>query len=593
MLANRSNTRDGDMNAAGRSVAGHRRLVCAAAGAAVCALTLLLSVDAAAQVVTGAVTDETGAPVRGALIRLVDVAGEARGGVLTNEVGRYRLRAPGPGTYHLTAQRIGLASVTTGSFVLAAQGAHEESFELRSAPIALDGIVAWGTQRCDLRAGEGTALLALWEEARKAFEVVAHTRDESLFRLQVRRYERELDPDTDMVLTEQGRTRVGYWSGSPFVAVDSKWLMEEGFVQPERDGSVVFYLPDVDVLLSDVFHEAHCFRLVPGPDEGAVGIGIEPDRGREGVRGTLWLDRVSHEVRRLDYSLSRRSTRVRGIPPAVGSLEFEGLPSGAWIVRRWSVRMPVMAERITQWSGGARSQLVVHRIREEGGEVREIASVTGDVIARSGTATLVGRVQDEEAGAPLAGALVRLSGTDHRATTDDHGRFELPDLPTGSYTVTFEHPTLTRYQVTPEPTTVALSAGRTESLDLVLPGDFRLTRLRQRCAAAGPDTALAPDTGIIAGEVRNARTGEPLRGVTVRVLWERYALEVGVREHRHGVEARTDRGGGFLVCGVATDRPARIEVDGAARAADGREHIVRFDELPAPYTFVSIRSYQR
>jgi hypothetical protein len=582
------------MNTAGRSVAGQCRFVRAASGAALCALAFLIPMDAATQVVTGAVTDESGAPVRGALIRLVDDAGEARAGVLTNEVGRYRLRAPGPGTYRLTAQRIGLTSVSTGSFALAAHGAHEESFELRSAPIALDGIVAWGTQRCDLRAGEGTALLALWEEARKAFEVVAHTRDESLFRLQVRRYERELDPDTDVVLTEQGRTRVGYWSGSPFVAVDSEWLVEEGFVQPERDGSVVFYLPDVDVLLSDVFHEAHCFRLVRGPDDGTVGIGIEPDSRREGVRGTLWLDRTSHEVRRLDYSLSHRSTRARGMPPAVGSMEFEGLPSGAWIVRRWNVRMPLMAERVTHWSGGARSQLVVHRIREEGGEVREIASVNGEAISRAETATLAGRIHDEEAGAPLAGAMVRLAGTDHSATTDEQGRFALPDLPTGAYTVTFDHPTLARYQVTPEPTTVALSAGRTEAIDLVLRRDFRLAQLRQRCASADPDAAArAPDAGIIVGVVRNARTGEPLRGATVRVLWTRYAFDAGVWEHRDGVEVRTDSGGAFLVCGVATDRPARIEVDGAARAADGREHIVRLDELPAPYTFVSIRSYPR
>lgn len=337
-------------------------------------LAVLVPAAAAAQVVTGRITDENGAPVTGALVRLVDEQGVARMSVLSNEQGRYVARAPGPGSYHLSAQRIGLASVTTEAFTLAPNGSHERSIELASAPIALDGIVAWGTQRCDLRAGEGTALLALWEEARKAFEVVAHTRDENLYRWRVLRYERDLDPDTDVVLTEQSRTRVGYWSGSPFVAVDPDWLLSEGFVQPERDGSVVFYLPDVDVLLSDVFHEAHCFRLVRGPDPARVGIAIEPDRRREGLHGTLWLDRASHEVRQLEYSLTHRTTRTRGMPPTVGSIDFEGLPSGAWIVRRYNVRMPLMAERTTQWRGGTRTELVVHRIRWEGGEVSEIAN---------------------------------------------------------------------------------------------------------------------------------------------------------------------------------------------------------------------------
>lgn len=344
-----------------------------AAAMAVVALVLMAPAVGSAQTVTGRVTDDDGAPVRGALVRLLDDEGSARAGVLSNEEGWYVLRAPAAGPYRLSAQRIGLASAVTEVLELEAGGSYQRSFELRAAPIALEGIVATGRQRCDLRVGEGTVLLRLWDEARKAFEVVAHTRDASLVRLRMRRYERELDPESGVVLDGRERARVGYWSGSPFVALDPETLLKEGFVQPEADGSVAFYLPDVDVLLSDVFHDAHCFRLVP-EDGGVVGIAIEPDRGREGIHGTLWLDRTTQELRRLDYSLTHRTLRARGTPPATGTIEFEGLESGAWIVRRWTIRMPLMAERVVSGQGRSQSRMEVHRIREEGGEVFEVAA---------------------------------------------------------------------------------------------------------------------------------------------------------------------------------------------------------------------------
>lgn len=353
----------------------HRRVGLAAAAGV---LTLFGAGAAAAQVVTGRVTEENGLAVPGALIRLLDDAGQARAGVLSDSDGRYRLRAPAPGTYQLRAQRIGLSSVTAAAFTVDAGGAHVQDFELRSNPIELEGIVAWGRQRCDLREGEGTALLALWEEARTAFEVVAHTRDAAPYRLEMHRFTRELDPESGSVLSESARTRTGYWSGSPFVALDPDDLMAGGFVRPERDGSIVFYLPDVDVLLSDAFHDAHCFRLLQGPDPGTVGIGIEPDRRREGLNGTLWIDRATHEVRRLEYSLASGTTRARGMPPATGAIVFDGLPSGAWIVRSWNVRMPIMALRTSDWRGQVRSQLVVDRVREEGGEVTEVGGIDRD-----------------------------------------------------------------------------------------------------------------------------------------------------------------------------------------------------------------------
>ncbi|HEY0304341.1 MAG TPA: carboxypeptidase-like regulatory domain-containing protein, partial [Longimicrobiales bacterium] len=56
--------------------------------------------DAAAQVVRGTVRDaETGAPLQGVFVMLVDSAGQMRGGVLTNAQGTYATRAPLAGTF--------------------------------------------------------------------------------------------------------------------------------------------------------------------------------------------------------------------------------------------------------------------------------------------------------------------------------------------------------------------------------------------------------------------------------------------------------------------------------------------------------------
>jgi hypothetical protein len=570
----------------GIALAGMRAIA-----AALLALAAVVPAAAVAQVVTGTVRDETGAPVHGALVRLVDDRGGHAGGVLTNTLGHFRIQAPAPGTWRLNAQRIGMATVATAAFELADGATETRNVELRSSPIELEGVVAWGRQQCDMRPGEGTALWALWDEARKAFEVVAHTRDAELYRFRTRRYERELEPGSAVVLSDRSRSRVGYSSGSPFVALPAEDLLRDGFVQPERDGSVMFYLPDVDVLLSDGFQEAHCFRLVRGPDDATVGIGITPAGRRDGLRGTLWLDRATHEVRRLDFALSERSLRSRGMPAADGALDFEALPSGAWLVRRWSVRMPLMVDRVVRWGGGTRSEWVVHRIREEGGEVTEVGgSMAGEAFRRSETAALTGRVYDEDVGSPLPGAVVRIEGTEHSVRSDDDGRFSIPDLPAGRYAVTFRHPTLDRYGLAAEPVTLDLVPGDAAPLDLVVERGFREARLRERCAAVDPEAAGHGEAGVIVGEARDARSGEPLRNALVQVYWDTFARDVAFWRYRDGLVLRTGGDGSFLACGVPVDRAVRIEVEGAARSAGGRETVVRLQELGLPYTFVTIRT---
>lgn len=85
------------------------------------AMGLLPTGAATAQSVTGAAVDpETEAPLDGVHVRLVDEAGDTVAGTFTGDDGRFRLAAPGPGTWRLTAERLGRATITSPPFDLAA-----------------------------------------------------------------------------------------------------------------------------------------------------------------------------------------------------------------------------------------------------------------------------------------------------------------------------------------------------------------------------------------------------------------------------------------------------------------------------------------
>lgn len=72
------------------------------------------TLPAAAQTITGAVVDpETEAPLSGVHVRLLDDAGDAVGATFTEDDGRFRLAAPGPGTWRLAAELLGRATITS------------------------------------------------------------------------------------------------------------------------------------------------------------------------------------------------------------------------------------------------------------------------------------------------------------------------------------------------------------------------------------------------------------------------------------------------------------------------------------------------
>jgi hypothetical protein len=113
----------------------------------------------------------------------------------------------------------------------------------------------------------------------------------------------------------------------------------------------------------------------------------------------LWLDRASAELRSLEY-------HYRDVPHDVpterlgGRVEFDRLPDGTWIVRRWWIRMPIVEtrrDRFRKPDGGAvqeRERSVLTGLKEEGGEVVEVRLAEGSVGSIAPVAAAAGAPRD-------------------------------------------------------------------------------------------------------------------------------------------------------------------------------------------------------
>lgn len=299
-----------------------------------------------AQTLRGTVAEEgSDAAVAGALVLLVGTDGEEAASTVTASAGSWVLRAPHPGEWSVRVERIGFAATSVGPFRLAAGADRTVPLPVSSAPVALPAItVESETGACRLRPSEGEVVFRLWDEARKALRVSSITETTVLFETEVT--ERVVTP-WDATL---GRAHTDYLtvSGrSPFVVPPVEHLLERGFVQDSTEGRLAFYGPDASLLLSDPFLDKHCLRPRRGKG-GLVGLDFEPASapGRVDVRGTLWLDGETAELRWIDFSyVGMRERGDLGIgEEASGRVEFDRIENGGWIVREWRIRVPIDSE---------------------------------------------------------------------------------------------------------------------------------------------------------------------------------------------------------------------------------------------------------
>ncbi len=512
-----------------------------------------------AQTVEGRLLDERiGIPIDGAIVVLLDGEGNRRAQTLTDQEGRFVIRARAAGRYVLGVERIGYRAWASEPFVLAAGETRTQDVSVTAIPVRLDPVLVEGEEDCEVRPREGAAAALLWEEARKALAVTSLAEQRRLFRFVINRYERRLDPNLQ-IRDETSRDRSMY-TDRPFTTLPPSRLVTEGFVSRAEDGSRTYYAPDAHVLLSDDFLNTHCFRPRRGSErDGLVGLAFEPARDREvsDIEGVLWLDTATAELRTLEFRYANLDGPAARYGPG-GYIEFRRIPSGAWIVQHWWIRMPLIVQQEQRRVGPINidRQTVVQGYKQDGGEVTTVRTRDGKAVFDLSQGTVVGQVRDGVLGTPLEHALVRLVGTTHVATTDRYGRFQIGGVPEGQYLAQVEHPWFALFHGDTLTQAVSVKRGRMSSVRITSPS---LETIRERlCLDRNADLG----TAVLTGYVRDPDTQAAVAGATVTIIHYtshalsaarvrgRPGLRVQVVQGAQRVETETDSRGLYRVCGL-------------------------------------------
>lgn len=546
-------------------------------------LLLLTPWLAGAQLVRGVVTNrQSGAPMPGVLITVHGIPSETTVSVLSNPRGEYAVRLGGPGRYMISAKRIGIERQTTAPFAVSAGETRRIDVALDPIPVqpyALPRMVVSALALCRGRDADAPRVAALWEEIRTALLSVAISSRDSLVDGRLSLFERTLHPRNLRVLSE-ARIAMRPISEQPFAALSADSLSRIGYWRELPGDSLALSGVDAEVLTSDAFLRDHCYRVASrrGDRAGLVGLAFEPvpDRRTTDITGTMWVDSVSSELRFVEFRYTR-VPRESDAPRVGGEVHFARLPSGAWVVNHWFIRMPQFAlDRIdgeTRRLFDADGRRIVYQLREGGGEL------TGEGLASSfSSGVITGRALDSLRSA-LAGASIELTGTWHRTSTNTEGRFRLAQLYEGTYELTARTPGYSELGVNAVEREVTV--GRRDSVAVVLRAIDRAAIRARHCRIRGS----LPGSATLRVVVRDG-SGSPVPHAAISVGWRNYdprAFEA--RLHYAGapmvLQQLAGEDGASVFCAIPAYSVLRVSVPGPGGSPIVREFPMARDEVSA------------
>lgn len=329
-----------------------------------------------AQVVRGDVVEQvSGMAVAGVLVSLETADGSTIMSSLTRSRGEFTMVAPAAGRYRLTAKRIGVKPYRTDWFEVQPGEAHIMHLVVEPLAYRLPDVVVLDSRLCVKEESRRAEVIALWEEARTALEATRVSMRDRLVEGELQRYVRSLDARSRRVLDESWSDVRGILD-RPLGVLEGDSLSIAGFWRVVGE-QAYYFAPDADVLLSPAFVRDHCFA----PDRsrtrhGEIGVSFEPVDGRAvpDVLGTVWMDRRSFELRRVEFQYTHVEP-FRGSDQVGGELYFRRLEDGAWLMDRWSVRVPPDARLVTPMEADGRRPAILIRptsatIIETGGMVK-------------------------------------------------------------------------------------------------------------------------------------------------------------------------------------------------------------------------------
>jgi hypothetical protein len=520
---------------------------------------------AGAQSVRGTVVNESGAPVPGVIVLLVDDASNVVARTLSGGNGDFRLSTSRPGNYRTRTLRIGFRPLLSTPFPLAAAQEVVRQLVLSSVQFVLDTVKVRGRNECRVTSEAAAETFAVWEQVQTALTAAQITSDRGGLHATTITYERTLDRSGRRVLAQSTALHVNnvhrIWRAR---ATDS--LHAFGYVVREADGGSSYFAPDTETLLAPHFLEDHCFRLTTRRNSTDVGIAFEPTPSRNKlpeIRGTLWLDRATSGLKRLEFqyvNVSKEET-----DEARGDLEFVPARNGAWAISRWSIRMPELARIVKAQSLGS-AETSVYQIKVGGGELVLLRANSDTLWARA-PLQLVGTVKDSVSGAAVAGARVALGGTSLAARSGADGRFTIDGVLPGEYTLEARTPSLDSLGAVQQVSVAFTPTSGPVTVRLV-PTSVLVASL---CGSRAP-----PNPGIIVGRLVSVGDTMPFHSLQLRAEWSHFATRgtasAGAIEQRtQWIEGKADALGNFRLCGVPlnTDIVLRAESDSAERARAG------------------------
>jgi hypothetical protein len=282
-----------------------------------------------------------GTPVAGALVALLDGSDNVVAEGLSTERGTRVLRAPS-GVYRVRTRRIGFLPIVSSPVAVPYQD--ELLLVVQSSRVVLDRIVVNSRSQCGRGDSGSWALGILWDEIDKALRASQLTIADLAGFGRGRVYSRETKPGGTLVSTDTSFFDIV--DQRPFGAIDPDSLDRVGYVVGNEAKGWTFYAPDETVLLSDQFAAAHCFRVVREDERpGEIGVAFEPAPRRKmpDIVGVLWLNEASAELREVVFHFV--NTGVLSRFEAHGFTRFLRVPSGAWIVDEWLLKLPRVAAR--------------------------------------------------------------------------------------------------------------------------------------------------------------------------------------------------------------------------------------------------------
>lgn len=313
-----------------------------------------------------------GAPLNGVLVALVGGEHVLTEGLSTSNGNA--ILAAAPGTYRIRVRRIGFRPWLSDAVSLPHPG--ELLLRVESEQILLDAMVVSATARCGKITSDTQALSVVWDEIEKALRASELTVGDLRGINRMRTYRREVSLNGAVLSNDTSvRPVIG---ARPFSAPDPESLSRLGYVRGDQANGWDYFGPDEAVLLSNDFAATHCFKLVRDKRRrpGQIGLAFEPapTRTSSDIAGVLWVDEKTSELHDVRFVYVNAGVLTRFKPG--GFTKFLRVPSGAWIVSEWQLRMPKLELRI-----GVTQNVVPIGYVENGGMIETDGS-GGDVSFR-------------------------------------------------------------------------------------------------------------------------------------------------------------------------------------------------------------------